>query len=519
MIQKATDLLKESIESKDLIRGEDLQQECQIYIGLDEDFKYNPIHANAQEKWFNIETDVDICAKLNGDYPKIFCYTHVLEKYLNKVSFILSAIDKEFCLVCHNSDHSFTQKYYDVLLTIGNLKMIYSQNPEIIPDNGKLIPLPIGLANRMWPHSGTTETFKFEYIPAYKKSNFIYAYFSKTTLKRDEVENVMDELKIPSAPVKPYDEYIKLLSSYRYALCPEGNGIDTHRFWECLYVGTTPICLKNALTEYYSKIFDIVLLDKWSDLRKLLEPMQFDIVTCLGPNDKDIIHDYIEHNKKNVVGYRNYYVISYDSSFEHDGVITIPESRLGVDKEYIASIIFNYERSGWYLQQLLKLNAGDIIEELSENYLVIDADTYFNKPISFLEHSLMTKFGYSCEYNVPYFEHMLRLHPQLKKRFKPSAICHHMMFSRRYLSDLREFVLNQQADCADVKLDFNKVFIENVNFGEFSGASEYEMYVNFLVWRHPNAVKMRHLNHFNVKLGTEISSDQDIVSTHHYMNN
>ena len=67
-------------------------------------------------------------------------------------------------------------------------------------------------------------------------------------------------------PNRDYQSYLYLLSSYKFAICPEGNGLDTHRFWECLYLKTIPICLKNPITKYYSKLFPIYLLDDWNDL-------------------------------------------------------------------------------------------------------------------------------------------------------------------------------------------------------------------------------------------------------------
>ena len=45
--------------------------------------------------------------------------------------------------------------------------------------------------------------------------------------------------------------FARELTSHRFALCPPGNGIDTHRMWEALYGGTIPIVLKNpALREF-----------------------------------------------------------------------------------------------------------------------------------------------------------------------------------------------------------------------------------------------------------------------------
>ena len=47
---------------------------------------------------------------------------------------------------------------------------------------------------------------------------------------------------------RPYDEYLNELSKYRFCLCLRGNGIDTHRFWESLYLGVIPVILNNKTT-------------------------------------------------------------------------------------------------------------------------------------------------------------------------------------------------------------------------------------------------------------------------------
>ena len=100
------------------------------------------------------------------------------------------------------------------------------------------------------------------------KPNNIYMNFTINTnfIKRQECLNIMLTYNIPNVPNTDYYNYLKLLSTYKFAICPEGNGIDTHRFWECLYLKTIPICLKNTVTLYYSKLFPIILLDTWNDL-------------------------------------------------------------------------------------------------------------------------------------------------------------------------------------------------------------------------------------------------------------
>ena len=49
-------------------------------------------------------------------------------------------------------------------------------------------------------------------------------------------------------------EYLKELSKYKFSLCPPGNGLDTHRVWESLLVGTIPIVEDNELNNNFLKM-------------------------------------------------------------------------------------------------------------------------------------------------------------------------------------------------------------------------------------------------------------------------
>jgi hypothetical protein len=61
-------------------------------------------------------------------------------------------------------------------------------------------------------------------------------------------------------------QYLSSLRSNSFVLCPEGNGVDTHRLWETLYMGGIPIVLK---TPYLSDLLvnlPVVQLNDWSEL-------------------------------------------------------------------------------------------------------------------------------------------------------------------------------------------------------------------------------------------------------------
>jgi len=57
------------------------------------------------------------------------------------------------------------------------------------------------------------------------------------------------------------------LSLYEYCICPEGNGLDTHRLWECYYLKVVPILLRNTYSEIIQKEtgLPMILLNSWSE--------------------------------------------------------------------------------------------------------------------------------------------------------------------------------------------------------------------------------------------------------------
>ena len=61
---------------------------------------------------------------------------------------------------------------------------------------------------------------------------------------------------------------MKNLTKYKFILCPEGNGLDTHRIWESILTNTVPIVIKNEFTLNLKKIgVPLLLINDWADLK------------------------------------------------------------------------------------------------------------------------------------------------------------------------------------------------------------------------------------------------------------
>jgi len=151
-------------------------------------------------------------------------------------------------------------------------------------------------------------------------------------------------------------------------------------------------------------------------------------------------------------------------------------------------------RLGWIYQQLLKLYAPFVIPDISSNVLIVDADTIFLNPTTFMDSAGNPLFNVSNEFQPIYFQHAALLVPGFKKLFRNySGIAHHMLFQKPVLEDLFAVIKSTHAlepwralcKCIDLKHIYG------------SPLSEYEIYFNFIFARTKQA-KVRLLTWSNI---------------------
>jgi len=237
------------------ISGEKIQQLCDIYCGSDYDLNRNPKIAGEKNKHMNIDT-----LEQEWNNPVlIFCYSCALTTFMNK----LHLFKNKFVLVSHNEDDNITEKYS--LLANSSLVITwFAQNLMIY--HPKIQMLPIGIANSMWPHGNTT-TLSYVKDLNMNKENKLYFYFNIWTNQpaRNLCKDVLESKGLQFGCSHDNLDYLKYLSTCKFAICPPGNGIDSHRIWECYYLNVIPIMLRSTFTEHIQKVLPCILLDTWND--------------------------------------------------------------------------------------------------------------------------------------------------------------------------------------------------------------------------------------------------------------
>lgn len=200
------------------------------------------------------------CTNNNKSSIKLFIYTHILEYFM---IYILPYLDNsiKYILYVHNSDNSFDNKFIP-LLENKCIEKIYTQNIDF--SHPKLELLPIGLANEMWPHGNISSLYKIiKNTYLYKKSKSIYININPNTYgyRKELLDKIIQTKTYDVSSNKPYEDYLLELSQHRFCLCIRGNGIDTHRFWEALYLGVIPVIINNNVTQIQTFVDYIKRLD------------------------------------------------------------------------------------------------------------------------------------------------------------------------------------------------------------------------------------------------------------------
>jgi hypothetical protein len=182
---------------------------------------------------------------INGDY---------LQKFLSEIPFLSI---KRYYVIIHNSDLPFTEEKLQLLRK--HIHHVFAINTTF--SHPRVTTIPIGFADN-----------QLEFLRTFTPENCnrdIEIYLNiKVHHNPDKrgacISAFQNDTRVFHRERVSVSEYYVDLCRSKFVLCPEGTGIDTHRVYESILCGATPVVLQSSLSHLYEKL-PVCIVKKWTD--------------------------------------------------------------------------------------------------------------------------------------------------------------------------------------------------------------------------------------------------------------
>jgi hypothetical protein len=200
-------------------------------------------------------------------------------------SFLSSLLEyREKILVVGHSDIPTTRIQSQILKSFG-VNKVYATN--IYSDQIFSFSIPLGLTNncddsplhRLFGDNSLLLAASLSADFPEFFSPTLYVNFSASNNRSERGVLLKEITKLPKThkvivndPDFTTSGRVKYLADCRainFILCPEGNGVDTHRLWETLYMGGVPIIKKNPIMTPLVDHLPVVQVDSWKQIASI----------------------------------------------------------------------------------------------------------------------------------------------------------------------------------------------------------------------------------------------------------
>lgn len=238
----------------ELVTGEKFELLCDV------DAEKNPEWENAIKRCSN-------------ETVTVFSQTHEL---IHRIP-IIREINKKIIMVTHNSDghiqYEPSRRYCDYQWkNEGNIVHWFCQNCDVNEPN--VTPIPIGLENTYVFKPEVKQQYMINTIKAGINKEFkMFICYNPETNPGERKPPIAMFSKLPWViHVEGFNniglvkQFFDNMAKCKFCLCPDGNGVDTIRMWEAIYMGCIPIVKPHTFTEYFAKHLPVLIVKSWDEI-------------------------------------------------------------------------------------------------------------------------------------------------------------------------------------------------------------------------------------------------------------
>ena len=250
-----------------------------------------------------------------------------------------------------------------------------------------------------------------------------------------------------------------------------------------------------------------------------------DVVIPAHPKDFALLRHCIRGVLRNIAPLRQVVVVSSDHyTAREDRVKWVPEtaaeqaglpSLKEIESDWASRSLQPTPRATWIYQQLLKLGAGGYIEDLSNRFLVVDADVIFLRYVSFADAERRILYSRASEYHPPYLEAYRRLTGE-DPPSRESFTAHHMLYDQNLLDELFASIEGLKGE------PWYWAYVHAADPAEASAINEQDTFGLWMLSQHRERMRHRQLFWRDVSITpralgrAHLGLDYDFVAVHAY---
>lgn len=150
-----------------------------------------------------------------------------------------------------------------------NVISIHSANGVVF--GGKVHPFPHGIERIMYEGYDHHEILKEFMSDEREPTKLLLVCHRDDTGARGSIKDLFkDKEWVTVAPHLEYRDYLSAIKDHKFVLCPSGNGIESARNWETLYLGRIPVFKRHPYLEEMFKEFPSVFVDNFDQVTEEL---------------------------------------------------------------------------------------------------------------------------------------------------------------------------------------------------------------------------------------------------------
>ena len=210
------------------------------------------------------------------------------------------------------------------------------------------------------------------------------------SINRNKIDNIISNKKFITKFRSDINSYFKTIGKFKFVICPEGNGIDTHRLWETLYSKGIPIVEDNILmrkkceglpilwTNNYSDLTEEYLINKYNEMLNTTYDFSVLYLSFYNKdNNREIMHrsEFWCYKRGLNELFNNYYSLTNELSKPNKSNVIIDNvknnimyygANTDINKplDEKIDILFNHKKNGIYIE----LGAYDGIQQSNTKF-------------------------------------------------------------------------------------------------------------------------------------------------------